>query len=207
MRNKGKKTIDETHPELAAEWDYDKNGELSPQQITSGSARDIWWKCENGHSFQLRVSVRTDGKTAPDYAPCPYCSHKRPTPGEYSLQTEYPELMEEWDWEANIAEGLDPDNLLPRSARKAHWVCKECGHHWASTIARRSSNSCGCPKCAKEKMHKSKKFQSGVNDLATMCPDIAAEWSDKNNKRPEEVHYGSIKSYWWKCAQGHEWKT
>lgn len=135
MRNKGKKTIDETHPELAAEWDYDKNGELSPQQITSGSARDIWWKCENGHSFQLRVSVRTDGKTAPDYAPCPYCSHKRPTPGEYSLQTEYPELMEEWDWEANIAEGLDPDNLLPRSARKAHWVCKECGHHWASTCS------------------------------------------------------------------------
>ena len=35
-----------THPHLAAQWDRDKNGALAPQQVTAGSSRKVWWRCE-----------------------------------------------------------------------------------------------------------------------------------------------------------------
>ena len=30
-------------PELAKEWDYQKNDKLRPEQVTKGSKRKIWW--------------------------------------------------------------------------------------------------------------------------------------------------------------------
>lgn len=199
--------LTETHPELCIEWDYDKNDNLTPDQVSCGSNKKIWWKCSNGHSFVKRPMDRTQGKTAPDYAKCPHCSRKIATPGEYSLATEHPELMEEWDWESNTAKELDPDNLLPRSNQKAHWTCHKCGHRWEARIQGRTTRGYGCPKCAETKRHASKKFQPGINDLETVYPAIAAEWSDRNTVLPKDVHSGSGKEYWWKCSQGHEWKA
>ena len=200
-----KKMLNETHPALCSEWDYEKNGDLTPDQVTCGSAKKVWWICEHEHSFQKRPMDRTQGKNPPDYAPCPYCSHKMATPGEYSLATEHPELMEEWDWEANDADGIDPDNILPRSNQKAHWKCKN-GHKWTATINGRTANGYGCPHCCAPK-RKDMKFQKGVNDIATMSPELVAEWSPKNKCRPDELHYGSAKDVWWVCEHGHEWKT
>ena len=37
-------------PQLATEWDNDKNGELTPQMVTRSSKRSVWWLCTLGHS-------------------------------------------------------------------------------------------------------------------------------------------------------------
>ena len=56
-----------TRPDLAKEWDFDKN-EILPTQVTKGSHKDVWWKCSLGHSWKARISAR-------DYRNgCPYCS-------------------------------------------------------------------------------------------------------------------------------------
>lgn len=56
-----------TRPDLANEWDYEKN-DFTPQQVTRGSHKDAWWKCKNGHSWKTRISAR-------DYRNgCPYCA-------------------------------------------------------------------------------------------------------------------------------------
>ena len=41
-----------TNPEIAAQWDYEKNGELSPSNVLPASHEKIWWRCELGHSWQ-----------------------------------------------------------------------------------------------------------------------------------------------------------
>ena len=43
------KAFPEENPALAAEWDYEKNGDLRPEDFTGGSNRKVWWRCEKGH--------------------------------------------------------------------------------------------------------------------------------------------------------------
>lgn len=56
-------------PDIATEWDYDKNGNITPHDITYGSKYNAWWICDNGHSWRTTVGVRTNQKTG-----CPKCS-------------------------------------------------------------------------------------------------------------------------------------
>lgn len=61
-----------TRPDLAEEWDYDKNDILSTE-VTAGAFKDVWWKCKNNHSWKARISAR-------DYRNgCPYCNGKSRT--------------------------------------------------------------------------------------------------------------------------------
>lgn len=42
---------------LMQEWDFEKNDVL-PQKVTCGSGKRIWWKCQNGHSYQQTVNKK-----------------------------------------------------------------------------------------------------------------------------------------------------
>ena len=53
-----------------------------------------------------------------------------------------------------------------------------------------------------------KKFEVGVNDLATKRPDLLDEWSAKNTYSPSSVAYGSARPAIWDCKTcGQEWVT
>ena len=49
-----------THPDIAAEWDYEKNGDLTPRMITHGSGKQVWWRCPVGHSYRADPLHRTN---------------------------------------------------------------------------------------------------------------------------------------------------
>ena len=51
--------------------------------------------------------------------------------------------------------------------------------------------------------------RTGENDLETIYPDIAKEWSSKNNDLlPNMILPNSAKKVWWKCQTcGHEWQA
>ena len=55
---KGFNDLVTTHPEIANEWDYEKNKPLRPEQFTIGSHKKVWWKCEHGHSWDSRIYCR-----------------------------------------------------------------------------------------------------------------------------------------------------
>ena len=58
----GKNDLATVHPRLVAEWDFEKNGELKPENVTAGSDRRVWWKCSKcGHRWQARVNSRVYG--------------------------------------------------------------------------------------------------------------------------------------------------
>ena len=47
---------------LLKEWDAELNGDLTPQAVSHGSTREVWWRCQKGHSWKRAVNVRTPGK-------------------------------------------------------------------------------------------------------------------------------------------------
>lgn len=52
------------YPEVAKDWDYDKNYPLRPEEVFAHASKKVWWKCENGHSWEATIAKRTN-KTRP----------------------------------------------------------------------------------------------------------------------------------------------
>ena len=136
-------SLAETMPELSKEWHPTKNGDLTPNDITAGKFKPVWWLCPKcGYEWQASPNNRKRG------IGCPCCSGRVPKTGINDLATLYPELLNEWDYERNTE--LDPRKVLPKSGKHAWWVCSVCGNHWESEIRSRV-NGHGCPQCGKRR--------------------------------------------------------
>ena len=132
-------SLAEVHPELITEWS-EKNLPLTPDDITFGSNKKVWWKGTCGHEWQTSVKARSNGEK------CPICSGARVIAGINDLATLEPLLAKQW-------------------SKK---------NEWEAVVKSRTINKTGCPYCSHNKV------LAGFNDLATLLPDIAAEWSDRN---------------------------
>ncbi len=60
-------------PEVAAEWHPTKNGDLTPDRVTTGTQRKVWWICPNepDHEWQATINNRTSRESK-----CPFCTLK-----------------------------------------------------------------------------------------------------------------------------------
>ena len=65
-RRNEKNNLATEHPEIVAEWDYEKNKNLKPEYFSSGSAEKCWWKCKNGHSYKMIIADRVYGHDCPE---------------------------------------------------------------------------------------------------------------------------------------------
>ena len=45
--------------ELLEQWLKEKNFPITPRDISYGSKRKVWWRCEKGHVWQAAVYTRT----------------------------------------------------------------------------------------------------------------------------------------------------
>lgn len=181
-------------PELVAEWDYERNNPLTPEQVTFGSNKKAYWRCKAGHSFQSSVSNRTRLGRG-----CPYCAGQKALVGVNDLATTNPVLVAEWDYERNSP--LIPQEVMAGTEKKVFWLCPE-GHSYESAINSRNRGS-GCPLCSGQVAI------SGVNDLATTHPELVAEWDYEKNAplTPVQVKAGSGKKVFWLCPEGHSYQT
>lgn len=66
----GQNDLASTHPELANEWDFQKN-DLPPQSYKFGSSQSVWWTCprDAAHSYEASITHRTYYQHG-----CPECS-------------------------------------------------------------------------------------------------------------------------------------
>lgn len=181
-------------PALAAEWDDEKNAPLTPQDVTPGSHKLIWWRCPKGHSYRSAVKTRVQGSG------CPYCAGKNVLPEETSLAAEYPSIAKEWDAAKNVP--LLPTQVISGTRRKVWWRCPK-GHSWRAAVYSRTTLGTGCPVCT------GRQALAGENDLATLYPDIAAQWDEEKNGalRPSSVTAGSNRRVWWRCEKGHSYRA
>ncbi len=50
------------NPDLAAEWNADKNHPLTPEDVLPSSNKKVWWLCDSGHKYEAVVRYRTLGR-------------------------------------------------------------------------------------------------------------------------------------------------
>lgn len=154
QRNLLRKSLALTSPELAAEWNSERNS-VTPRDVIGGSLTKIWWNCPEGHEpYLAAVTHRYHGGTG-----CPRCSREKvrthlarfrytgPRPGT-SLGDLHPEVIETWDAERN--EGMTVFDVAPSSHRKAHWLCGE-GHRYVREVRYRTDLK-ECPCCRAERL-------------------------------------------------------
>ena len=184
-------SLAEVHPELVSEWS-EKNLPLTPDDITFGSNKKVWWRGACGHEWQTSVKARSNGEK------CPICSGARVIAGINDLATLEPLLAKQWSKKNKIK----PTEVSIGSHKKVIWRCEK-GHEWEAAVKSRTINRTGCPYCSHNKV------LGGFNDLATLLPDIAAEWSDRNYPLlPTQVTVFANRKAWWKCKDcGREWNT
>lgn len=192
---KGYNDLESQYPEIAKTWDYGRNGDLKPDQVTWGSNRRVWWICEKGHHWIASVKVRRN-------TGCSVCSHKMIQTDLNDFATLHPDLLSEWDFEKNNKIGIDPHNIASSSHTKAWWICPK-GHSYQSSISSRAFEGSKCPICQHTLI------VSHINDLKTLYPEILKYWDyERNNKlgiQPDSIAVTSNKKVWWTCKNGHHW--
>lgn len=179
---------------LLRQWDTEKNGALSPSDVTPGTHRKVWWRCPADHEWRSEVKSRVKGSG------CPVCSNRVVLPGFNDLATTHPQLAAEWHPTKN--NGLTPADVVAGTERRVWWRCgNNAGHVWRAAVSSRVFEGCGCPVCM------GRKVMPGENDLATQYPAIAAEWDTERNAplTPARVMPGSNRKVHWICALGHRY--
>ena len=137
------------YPDVAAQWDGMKNGALHPNNVTAGSNRRVWWRCEKGHSYRAVIAQRVQRGDG-----CPYCANRKVLPGFNDLATAAPLVAKQWHETLNGA--LTPEMVTAGSHKKAWWQCSY-GHVWKAAIYSRAGvQQCGCPVCAGRTKRKTK---------------------------------------------------
>lgn len=193
-----KKSLEYCCPE-AAEMYADSN-KLDSKYVLAMSNKRYNFICREGHSFVRSLdgvvsSIKKGRKV------CPVCSGAIVLEGYNDLQTFMPEVVKYWDYDKNEKKPTE----VGKGSEKEYWFKCEKGHSYMSTpcAVRRSfreTRTVRCPIC------KGYKVEAGVNDLATVYPDIVKYWNyELNDILPEEVSKGKGGEFWFKCDKNHSY--
>jgi Zn finger protein HypA/HybF involved in hydrogenase expression len=197
------------YPDIASQWDQERNGEATPSKFLPSSSVKVWWRCEKGHHWRTQVSQRTAGSG------CPQCfEERRSKMPEVALARREGKTLAEMnpaclsEWDSVLNADASPDTVHLGGKQKYWWRCA-AGHSYKQTAISKLRGY-KCPFCTKidaaESTRKAKLAKSG--SLADNFPALAAEWHPSKNGelRPTDVGSNSHKRVWWLCARGHAWE-
>jgi DNA-directed RNA polymerase subunit RPC12/RpoP len=183
-------------PTVALEWDYDKNGGFTPNNVINGSNSKFWWLCSVcGHSWKASPNKRCNANRG-----CPACAGQAVNVGSNDLATTHPHLAVEWHPTKNGA--LRPQHFTQGADVEVWWKCAKCDYEWRAVLySRTSKKPTGCPCCAGNVL------VVGKNDLQTVNPALALQWDCEKNAplSPTNVAANRAAKAWWLDDLGHSW--
>lgn len=207
---------------LLNSWHPTLNRDISPSKVSAGSSRkQIWWihndsKTGLNHSWHSTPAERMRlYRENPILLGCGVCNGRQVQKGVNDFASQYPDLLLEWDYEKNT---IKPDEVSKRNPMEIHWKHyndeTQKWHRWPASIRNRTrkqsllSKSKGCSIC------RGLLVVEGINDLATLRPDIAIKWHPTKNGdlKPTMFSVGSEEIVYW-IHEGkpgepdHEWDT
>ena len=106
-------------PEVASEWDYEKNHPKRPEEFTNGSNQKAWWVCSKGHSWEAAIGSRTGNGRG-----CPQCTNQS-SRAEIRLLSEFRYLFPSSQSRMKI-EGREADIFV----EELNLVVEYDGAHW-----------------------------------------------------------------------------
>lgn len=186
-------SLADSHPDLAQSWNSQKNKPLTPNDVTAGSNKKVWWQCYKGndHEWEAPIINRTNGRG------CPVCRGLKVVSSN-CLATTHPKIAAQWHPTKNGT--LTPYNVVAGSNKKAWWRCDQHDkHEWQAVVNKRTTGR-NCPYCQQNK----------TDFLAIKYPETAKLWDKIKNGwlTPFAVKSTSIKQAYWKCSinKTHKWK-
>ncbi|DBA82290.1 TPA: hypothetical protein ACH3X2_000556 [Trebouxia sp. C0005] len=179
-------------PRQTRYWNHDKNPK-TPEQTLAGSCLKAEWKCPTcSYEWQAQTGQRVKYDSG-----CPRCSGKsRKRTKQPTFEEAKHQLLLEWDYERNAADGIHPHGITLGSQKLVHWVCHKCPkgkpHLFRMTPNDRTNRqSAGCPYCAG-------KQTCTCNSLQTHYPKVSSEWDfARNDLTPAQVTSRTHQVVWW----------
>ncbi len=201
LENRG--SLMDNFPDVAKTWS--SLNSKTPKDVLSSTGEDAWWTCniEDHPDYLMKISKRTNSINP---IGCPICGelkrkkNKRETDMKKSMSvSEFrPDLISEW----SINNINPPEYYSYGSHEKVLWICDLHGEYLSSIKGRTTRNS-GCLECGKIKQQSSSisnKINNTGISFKTFRPDLSDEWSEINEKLPENFLPKSNKYAWWKCS-------
>ena len=181
---------------LLNQWNIERNGELSPKDVSFGSDKLVWWKDSLGNEWQARISSRTSNKSR---GLSPFIDGKLPIIGVNDLATTHPEIAKEFHPTLNGV--LTPSMIKAGSNKSVWWICPKDHIHRASPWTRTQGHK--CPYCT------GRKVLVGYNDLSTTHPEIARTFHPTFNGDVivSMISAGMNSKYWWLCSNNHSYQS
>lgn len=194
-------------PWLATQWHPFKNGEITPFDVSVGSTKSYWWfypyddpKTKKHYDFEWKA--RIDNRYYQKQTTPPFLSSQVCWTGYNDLETIYPSLAREWDYEKNEKLGITPQTVMAHSNINVGWVIqyfdkrseKTINLKWDAKINDRAKGD-NCPYIGNPPKRILQKF----NDLETTHPMLAKQWhpTQNGNVRACDVFRNSNKKFWW----------
>lgn len=202
LHSDGINSLENTNPELAEEWNFPKNGDLTPKDVTSGSEKSVWWVCKNcDNEWKTNIYNRKVNG-------CPSCNLGRlHSNGINSLQMVNPKLASEWHPTKNG--NLKPTDVVANTNKKVWWYCDqskcEHPHEWIANINARTGGS-NCPFC-----YGNTSF-CPCDSIVSTHPELVEQIHPDENINPEKIVAGSDIRIKWLCKKStceheHVWST
>lgn len=182
--------------------------------IAYASNKKLLWKCSNNHTWVCPVSRRTA-----KLSNCPYCTKKgkRVIEGKDDLLTwcngnkKYGDLLKsEWTGQCNSnGKQYDMNEVRNTTSLIFKWRCSK-GHEWESSVYTRIRTKTTCPIC--RHVNTENDFESWCKNNGEYGKKLLSEWTgicldDGKQYTPNKVAKASMKTFLWKCSQGHAWDS
>ena len=137
-----------THPDMATQWHPTLNGHVTPETVTAGTNKKIWWACPvaDDHIWESSGSTRKRSWDRKPGSGCPFCANKRVCLSN-SMATTHPHLALLFDNELN--NGLTTETVIATTNQKLWWRCRAGDDHiWEKSGAQTVKyQTMGCPYC------------------------------------------------------------
>lgn len=192
---KGFNDFESRYPEIAAQWHPTLNGELTPDAVFPRSTKEVYWLCNEGHTFINKIQNQANAPA------CKICNGHELVQGITDLATTHPQLAALWHPTKNSP--LEPTMVTAKHWGKVYWLC-ENGHERYRAPEREVSRKPRCVECPKKVVLKVK-----PNNIAITHPELVKQWHPTLNgdKKPEHVTAGVNKKIFWLCNIGHVWDS
>ncbi len=229
--SEGINDINTTHPEIAAQWDDEKNLKefnRTKYNTSHGYNKPVWWICEKGHHYKATPNDRTGNK----HICCSICSNRELLVGYNDLETycknieNQKKYKEKFNKEllSTLDEWHEDNKITPKDIRYSDnkeqilWKCPICNSKYSLTAKRKlQREGIGCNNCVQKRKNANlrEKLTKG-KELSIVNPELAKEWhpdpeknfdSKKNIYRtPDNTSANNNYKAYWKCSKcGHEW--
>lgn len=198
-------------PAVAELWDYSRNGDVTPEQVTSNSGLRFYWICPNGHSSFASVQSKVrPWKRNPE---SPRYREVNDTKYYYGCKKCYTAYRATTEWSENAKErrhttylrklpyhesleAVHPgvaalwdytgnQGLLPSQVRatSSKRVAWVCpkGHQSLAEVREKVASQGRCAECLRENRTSPRRTISPSESLAALYPDIAIQFENGGN--------------------------